>query len=122
VKLYGVLLTTIKDGLSATTTKFGIPLMLDSYTSNMCMQSWGRSGYAKAMIELRADVELKDTIVVAMPKPCPKNIRSDVVKNLKTPRRATRGVQVWKIKHAIDDNSTLKQIKELRLLEGHKAI
>ncbi|GJZ86851.1 RNA-directed DNA polymerase, eukaryota, reverse transcriptase zinc-binding domain protein [Tanacetum coccineum] len=42
--------------------------MLDSYTSDMCMQSWGRSSYARVMIELRADVELKDNIVVAMPK------------------------------------------------------
>ncbi|GKG35594.1 zinc knuckle CX2CX4HX4C containing protein, partial [Tanacetum coccineum] len=32
------------------------------------MQSWGRSSYARAMIELRADEELKDTIMVAMPK------------------------------------------------------
>ncbi|GJU21401.1 zinc finger, CCHC-type containing protein [Tanacetum coccineum] len=44
------------------------PLMLDSYTSDMCMQSWGRSSYARVMIELRADVELIDNIVVAMPK------------------------------------------------------
>nr|GEX55666.1 hypothetical protein [Tanacetum cinerariifolium] len=57
-----------KDGLSAITTKLGNPLMLDSYTSDMCMQSWGRSSYARVMIELRADVELKDNIVVAMPK------------------------------------------------------
>ncbi|GKE44587.1 hypothetical protein Tco_1471871 [Tanacetum coccineum] len=28
----------------------------------------GRSSYARVMIELRADVELKDNIVVAMPK------------------------------------------------------
>ncbi|GJX40124.1 zinc finger, CCHC-type containing protein [Tanacetum coccineum] len=32
------------------------------------MQSWGRSSYARVMIELRADVELKDNIVVAMLK------------------------------------------------------
>nr|GEW32151.1 hypothetical protein [Tanacetum cinerariifolium] len=42
--------------------------MLDSYTSDMFMQSWGRSSYARVMIELRADVELKYNIVVAMPK------------------------------------------------------
>ncbi|GJY48511.1 retrovirus-related pol polyprotein from transposon TNT 1-94 [Tanacetum coccineum] len=29
---------------------------------------WGRSSYARVMIELRADVKLKDNIVVAMPK------------------------------------------------------
>nr|GEU48216.1 putative zinc knuckle CX2CX4HX4C [Tanacetum cinerariifolium] len=32
------------------------------------MKSWGRSSYARAMIELRADVELKDTIVVVVSK------------------------------------------------------
>ncbi|GKF86499.1 retrotransposon protein, putative, ty1-copia subclass [Tanacetum coccineum] len=40
--------------------------MLDSYTSDMCMQS--RLSYARVMIELRAHVELKDNIVVAMHK------------------------------------------------------
>ncbi|GJV10682.1 hypothetical protein Tco_1352223 [Tanacetum coccineum] len=57
-----------EDGLSVIATKLGTPLMLDSYTSDMRMQSWGRSSYARVMIELRADVELKDNIVVAMPK------------------------------------------------------
>ncbi|GJU78945.1 cytokinin dehydrogenase 3-like protein [Tanacetum coccineum] len=69
VKLHGVPVTAIsEDGLSAIATKLGTPLMLDSYASDMCMQSWGRSTYARGMIELRADVELKDNIVVAMAK------------------------------------------------------
>ncbi|GKB24512.1 putative reverse transcriptase domain-containing protein, partial [Tanacetum coccineum] len=42
VKLYGVLVTAFnEDGLSAIATKLGTPLMLDSYTSDMCMHSWG---------------------------------------------------------------------------------
>nr|GEV22877.1 hypothetical protein [Tanacetum cinerariifolium] len=69
VKLHGVPVTAFSEiGLSAIAIKLGTPLMLDSYTSDMCLQSWGRSTYARAMIELRADVELKDTIVVATPK------------------------------------------------------
>ncbi|GJZ37873.1 nucleotide-diphospho-sugar transferase [Tanacetum coccineum] len=69
VKLHGVPVTAFsEDGLSAIATKLGTPLMLDSYTSYLCMQSWGRSSYARVMVELRADVELKDNIVVAMPK------------------------------------------------------
>ncbi|GKB97025.1 putative reverse transcriptase domain-containing protein [Tanacetum coccineum] len=69
VKLHGVPVTAFsEDGLSAIATKLGTPLMLDSYTSDMCIQSWGRSSYARALIEVRADVELKDNIVVAMPK------------------------------------------------------
>ncbi|GKD79835.1 hypothetical protein Tco_1342456, partial [Tanacetum coccineum] len=69
VKLHGVHVTAFSDDdLSAISTKLDTPLMLDSYTSDMCMQSWGRSSYARVMIELRADVKLKDNIVVAMPK------------------------------------------------------
>ncbi|GJV09272.1 cytokinin dehydrogenase 3-like protein [Tanacetum coccineum] len=68
VKLYGVLVMAFsEDGLSAISTKLGTPLMLDSYTCDMCMQSWGRSSYARVMVELKADVELKDNIVVYRP-------------------------------------------------------
>ncbi|GJZ74398.1 retrotransposon protein, putative, ty1-copia subclass [Tanacetum coccineum] len=85
------------------------------------------SSYARVMVELRADEELKYIIVVAMPKlvgegfylctirveyewkpsrcssckvfghvldECPKNIVSDVGKNLKNTRKAAKGVQV----------------------------
>ncbi|GKE46649.1 putative reverse transcriptase domain-containing protein, partial [Tanacetum coccineum] len=69
VKLHGVPVTAFsEDGLSAIATKPGTPLILDSYTSDMCMQSWDMSSYARVMIELRANMELKDNIVVAMPK------------------------------------------------------
>ncbi|GKC36939.1 hypothetical protein Tco_1049323, partial [Tanacetum coccineum] len=57
-----------EDELSVIATKLGTPLMIDSYTSDMCMQSWGRSSYIRAMIELQANIELKETIMVAMPK------------------------------------------------------
>nr|GEU76434.1 hypothetical protein [Tanacetum cinerariifolium] len=69
VKLHGVSVTAFnEDGLSAITTKLGTPLTFDSYTSDMCMQSWGRSSYARVMVELQADLELKDNIVMAIPK------------------------------------------------------
>ncbi|GKC20378.1 proteasome subunit alpha type-5, partial [Tanacetum coccineum] len=69
VKLHGVPVTAFsEDGLSVIATKLGTILMLDSCTFDMCLQSWGRSSYARVMIELRVDVELKDTIVVVMPK------------------------------------------------------
>ncbi|GJT00414.1 retrotransposon protein, putative, ty1-copia subclass [Tanacetum coccineum] len=91
VKLHGVPVTAFsEDGLSAISTKLGTPLMIDSYTSDMCIQLWGRSSFARAMIEVRADVELKDTIV----EECPKNLGLGEAKNLKKPSWATRGVPV----------------------------
>ncbi|GKF02481.1 putative reverse transcriptase domain-containing protein, partial [Tanacetum coccineum] len=69
VKLHGVPVTAFSDdGLSAIATKLGTPIILDSYTTDMCMQSWGKSSYDRVMIELHADVELKDNIIMPMPK------------------------------------------------------
>ncbi|GKA49962.1 retrotransposon protein, putative, ty1-copia subclass [Tanacetum coccineum] len=101
VKLHGVPITAFSnDGLSAIATKLGTPLMLDSYTSDMCMQSWGRLSYDPVMIELRADVELKENIIMAMPKIirdghyiCNNTCASEK-KNLKKPSQTSRGVPV----------------------------
>ncbi|GKC18295.1 putative reverse transcriptase domain-containing protein, partial [Tanacetum coccineum] len=69
VKLYGVpVIAFSEDGLSVIATKLGTPLMLDSYISHMCIQSWGRSSYVRALIEVQTDMELKENIMVAMPK------------------------------------------------------
>ncbi|GJV22329.1 hypothetical protein Tco_1371349 [Tanacetum coccineum] len=57
-----------EDGLSAIATKLGSPFMLDSYTDAMCTDSYSRASYARAMIQLKADVDLRDTIVVVVPK------------------------------------------------------
>nr|GEW82416.1 hypothetical protein [Tanacetum cinerariifolium] len=95
VKLYGVPVTAFcEDGLSAIATKLGTPLMLDSYTSNMCMQSEGRSSYARVRIELQTDVELKNNIVVAMPKITRENIGVGEKKTMKKPSQTSRGVSV----------------------------
>ncbi|GJY74091.1 putative reverse transcriptase domain-containing protein, partial [Tanacetum coccineum] len=97
VKFHGVPVTAFsEDGLSAITTKIGTRLMLDSYTSNMCMQSWGRSSYARAMIELRADVELKDNIVATMPKITGEGYYTCVgsTKNLKKTSQISKGIPV----------------------------
>ncbi|GJR69731.1 polyadenylate-binding protein 2-like protein [Tanacetum coccineum] len=60
--------TFTDDGLSFIASKTRNPLMLDSYTSTMCNKSWGRSSYARTMIEVHANVELKESILVAVPK------------------------------------------------------
>ncbi|GKC36569.1 hypothetical protein Tco_1048953 [Tanacetum coccineum] len=55
-------------GLSLISTQVGKPITLDSYTSNMCVSSWGRNTYARVLIEVSAETELKDELVVAIPK------------------------------------------------------
>ncbi|GJW76805.1 stigma-specific STIG1 family protein [Tanacetum coccineum] len=91
VKLHGVpMIAFSEDGLSVVATKLGTLLILDLCTSDMCMESWVRSSYVRAIIKLRDDVDLKDTIM----DECPKNTGSDVVKNLKKPSQAPKGVSV----------------------------
>ncbi|GJW32487.1 hypothetical protein Tco_0052519 [Tanacetum coccineum] len=55
------------NGLSMIPTKLGNPNMLDSYTSYICMESWGRGSFAYALIELYATCGLKDMLVVVIP-------------------------------------------------------
>lgn len=69
IKLHDIpLVCYTDDGLSAIATKLVKPLMVDSYTSNMCVKAWGRPSFARAMIEVSSDSELKDKIVVVIPK------------------------------------------------------
>ncbi|GJU58396.1 DNA damage-repair/toleration protein DRT100-like protein [Tanacetum coccineum] len=56
------------DALSVIATKLDSPLMLDSYTATIYTDSWGRASYARAIIELKANVDLRDTIVVVVTK------------------------------------------------------
>ncbi|GKC37614.1 zinc knuckle CX2CX4HX4C containing protein [Tanacetum coccineum] len=68
VKLHHVPIVAYSEiGLSLITTQLGKPITLDSYTSNMCLSSWGRNSYARALIEFSAGEELKDSIVIAIP-------------------------------------------------------
>ncbi|GKA08217.1 hypothetical protein Tco_0687548 [Tanacetum coccineum] len=95
VKLHGVPVKSFsEDGLSDIVTKLGT-LMLDSYTSDMCMQSWGRSSYAKVMIKLRADVDIASCKVFGhIHEECPKNTGAGEKKTLKKPSQTSRGVPV----------------------------
>ncbi|XP_071727689.1 uncharacterized protein [Rutidosis leptorrhynchoides] len=54
-------------GLSVIASKLGKPMMLDSYTSTMCVESWGRPNYARALIEVGSESELKETLKVETP-------------------------------------------------------
>ncbi|XP_021996201.1 uncharacterized protein LOC110893399 [Helianthus annuus] len=57
-----------EDGLSLIATTIGEPKMLDSFTTSMCLDSWGRSSYARALIEISADKEFREEITMAIPE------------------------------------------------------
>ncbi|GJW63827.1 hypothetical protein Tco_0115711 [Tanacetum coccineum] len=68
VKMHHVPIVAYSEiGLSLITTQIGKPIMLDTYTSNMCLNSRGRSTYARALIEVAVDIELKESMIIVIP-------------------------------------------------------
>nr|GFD55091.1 hypothetical protein [Tanacetum cinerariifolium] len=68
VKMYNVpILAYLEDGLSLLATQIGKPIMLDAFTSSMCMESWGRISFARALIEIDAAVGLKKEVSMSIP-------------------------------------------------------
>ncbi|GJX37807.1 sugar transport protein 13 [Tanacetum coccineum] len=68
VKLHHVPIVAYSQvGLSLITMQLGRPIMLDSYTSNMCLSLWGRNTYARALIDISTEEELKESFVIAIP-------------------------------------------------------
>ena len=68
VKLHDVPMAVFsEDGLSLIATKIGTPIMLDSFTTTMCLESWGRCSFARALIEVNSETDLKNTLVIGVP-------------------------------------------------------
>nr|GEZ73867.1 hypothetical protein [Tanacetum cinerariifolium] len=68
VKMYNIpVFTYSEDGLSLLATQIGKPIMLDAFTSSMCVESWGRISFAQDLIEIDAAVGLKNEVSMAIP-------------------------------------------------------
>nr|GEV10958.1 zinc knuckle CX2CX4HX4C [Tanacetum cinerariifolium] len=83
VKIHDVPLRVFsEDGISLIATKISNPIMLNSYTSSMCIDSWRRSSIARCLIEVKTDDVLKESVTMGLPlldgsgvhDQCPKNI------------------------------------------------
>nr|GEV95332.1 hypothetical protein [Tanacetum cinerariifolium] len=92
-----------KYGLVKSMLNSSTGLFMFQFTSmdvlNAMLENGPWSSYARAIIELWSNEELKDTIMVAMPritggKECPKYIGVGVANNLKNPSQTSRGVSV----------------------------
>ncbi|GJZ02490.1 reverse transcriptase domain-containing protein [Tanacetum coccineum] len=68
VKLHKVpLVAYLEDGLSLIATQIGKPLMLDTFTSIVCVEAWGRISFARALVEISSDSDLKKEVIMAVP-------------------------------------------------------
>ncbi|GKB10689.1 RNA-directed DNA polymerase, eukaryota, reverse transcriptase zinc-binding domain protein [Tanacetum coccineum] len=67
VKFYDVpLVAHTSYRLSLIATKIGTPMMLDSYTNSMCLESYGRSSYARILIKIDACIGFSDNLIMAI--------------------------------------------------------
>ncbi|GKA52626.1 zinc knuckle CX2CX4HX4C containing protein [Tanacetum coccineum] len=67
VKLHDVPIQVFEeDGISLIAMFIGKPVMLDSYTSSMCNDSWGRSSFARCLIEVNSKADLVDVVTIGI--------------------------------------------------------
>ncbi|GJR42435.1 zinc knuckle CX2CX4HX4C containing protein [Tanacetum coccineum] len=68
VKLHDVPIQVFEeDGISLISTFIGKPVMLDSYTISMCNDSWGRSSFARCLVEVNSEADLVDVVTISIP-------------------------------------------------------
>ncbi|GKE26302.1 zinc knuckle CX2CX4HX4C containing protein [Tanacetum coccineum] len=68
VKLHDVPIQVFEeDGISLIAMFIGKPVILDSYTSVMCNDSWGSSSFARCLIEVNFEVDLVDVVTIGIP-------------------------------------------------------
>ncbi|GJX89820.1 zinc knuckle CX2CX4HX4C containing protein [Tanacetum coccineum] len=53
--------------LSIIASNIGKPILLDSYTSSMCIESYGRSSFARCLIEINAKDVLLESLTIGVP-------------------------------------------------------
>ncbi|GJU83616.1 sodium/hydrogen exchanger 6 [Tanacetum coccineum] len=69
VKLHDVPIQVFEeDGISLIASYLGKPIMLDSYTTTMCKESWGRSSFARCLIEINSEAEFTESITIGIPE------------------------------------------------------
>ncbi|GJU95582.1 hypothetical protein Tco_1320338 [Tanacetum coccineum] len=69
VKMHNVpIVAYSKVGLDLISAKVGRLMRLDAHTNFICLNSWGRSDYARALVEVSADKPLVDSIDIDIPR------------------------------------------------------
>jgi len=69
VKLHDVPLVAYTDvGLSLLMSQIGTPKLMDSFTASMCTNVWGRSSFARALVDISADKGFKEEITIVVPE------------------------------------------------------
>ncbi|KAJ9536410.1 hypothetical protein OSB04_un000423 [Centaurea solstitialis] len=68
VKIHNIpLIAFNNEGISRIASALGVPLRMDACTTSMCDKAWGRSGFAKILVDVWAVGELKRELQIVIP-------------------------------------------------------
>ncbi|GKA92050.1 RPA-interacting protein B [Tanacetum coccineum] len=68
VKMHNVpIVAYSKVGLDVIAAKVGKLIRLDAHTTSICLNSWGRSDYARALVEISAETPLVNSVYLEIP-------------------------------------------------------
>nr|GEU52624.1 hypothetical protein [Tanacetum cinerariifolium] len=70
-----------KVGLNLISAKVGRLIRLDAHTNFICLNSWGRSEYARALVEVSAKVPLVDSVDIDIPREDGKGYTTVTIRN-----------------------------------------
>ncbi|GJX40158.1 zinc knuckle CX2CX4HX4C containing protein [Tanacetum coccineum] len=94
VKLHDVPIQVFEeDGISLVAMFIGKLVMLDSYTSSMCNESWGRSSFARCLIEVNLEADLVDVVTIGIPSLSGDGFTKETIRLKKGKSKSTNGGQ-----------------------------
>nr|GEW56249.1 hypothetical protein [Tanacetum cinerariifolium] len=62
-----IMMNSKEDGISLIATFIDKPVMIDSYTSSMCNESWGRNSFAQCPIKVNSEAGLVGVVTIGIP-------------------------------------------------------
>ncbi|GJZ45304.1 zinc knuckle CX2CX4HX4C containing protein [Tanacetum coccineum] len=113
VKLHDVPLQVFEeDGISLIATFIGKPIMLDSYTSSMCKDSWGRSSFARCLIEVNSEADLVDSVTISIPSLTGDDFTKETIHMVNPPIVTTSNVVAPTVEKSNDGFQTVGKKKK----------
>nr|GEU33357.1 zinc knuckle CX2CX4HX4C [Tanacetum cinerariifolium] len=113
VKLHDVPLQVFEeDGISLISTFIGKPVMLNSYTSFMCNDSWGRSSFARCLIEVDSEADLVDVVTIGIPSLTMDGFTKETIHVVSPPIISTSNVVTLTVEKTNDGFQTVGKRKK----------
>nr|GEX90103.1 zinc knuckle CX2CX4HX4C [Tanacetum cinerariifolium] len=101
----------IQDGISLIATFIGKHVMLDSYTSSMCNDSWGRSSFARCLIKVNSEADLVDVFTIGIPLLTGDGFTKETIRVVSPPIVTTSNVVTPIVEKTNDDFQTMSKKK-----------